>query len=240
MLNGTMGLALLIALLFYLGDINNALNSPTGFPFIEIFLQATNSKSGSTLMISLILVMLAAAAIGIMASASRLLWSFARDGGVPFSSYISRVDTGTALPLYSILVSTIISLLLALINIGSTAAFNGIMSVNVAAFFSSYMIAITLLLHKRLRNDPEKDTLRWGPWHMGPVFGPFVNVVGLAYTTTTMFFGFFPSNRNPTLANMNWSCLLFGASIIFSVVFYKFWGRHSYKWPLVDPIRRRQ
>jgi amino acid transporter len=85
------------------------------------------------------------------------------------------------------MVSTIISLLLALINIGSTAAFNGIMSVNVAAFFSSYMIAITLLLHKRLRNDPEKDTLRWGPWHMGPVFGPFVNVVGLAYTTTTMF-----------------------------------------------------
>jgi len=61
------------------------------------------------------------------------------------------------------------------------------MSVNVAAFFSSYMIAITLLLHKRLRNDLEKDNLRWGPWHMGPVFGPFVNVVGLAYTTTTMF-----------------------------------------------------
>jgi choline transport protein len=210
-------------------------------------------------MTSLILVLMAAAAIGIMATASRLLWSFARDGGVPFSNYISRVsipcpfskthsqhpynaqvDTRTALPLYSILVSTVVSLLLALINIGSTAAFNAIMSINVAAFFSSYVIPIALLLHKRLRNDPEKDNLRWGPWHMGPILGPFVNVIGLAYTAITMFFSFFPSDYNPTLINMNWSCVLFGASIIFSVGFYIFWGKHSYKWPIVDPIRRNQ
>jgi choline transport protein len=37
-----------------------------------------------------------AAAIGIMATASRLLWSFARDNGVPFSNYISRVSVSSA------------------------------------------------------------------------------------------------------------------------------------------------
>jgi choline transport protein len=83
-------------LLFCLGDIDNALNSPTGFPFIEIFMQATYSKAGCTVMTSLILVLLAAAAIGIMATASRLLWSFARDGGVPFSNYLDRVSFSTA------------------------------------------------------------------------------------------------------------------------------------------------
>ena len=75
-----------------MGDINNALTSPTGFPFIEIFVQATNSLAGSTAMTALILALIAAAAIGIMATASRLLWSFARDNGVPFSKYISRVS----------------------------------------------------------------------------------------------------------------------------------------------------
>jgi len=114
------------------------------------------------------------------------------------------------------------------------------MSVNVAAFFFSYMIPITLLLHKRLRNDPIKDNLRWGPWHMGPIFGPFVNCVGLAYTAITMFFSFFPSTQVVTPISMNWSCLLFGASIIFSMGFYVIWGKHSYKWPIVDPIRRNQ
>jgi choline transport protein len=96
MLNGVMGLALLIALLFCLGDINAALETPTGFPFIEIFVQATNSNAAATGMTCLILLLMIAAAIGIMATASRLLWSFARDNGVPFSNYISRVSVSSA------------------------------------------------------------------------------------------------------------------------------------------------
>lgn len=91
-LNGVLGFALLIALLFSLGDINDALTSPTGFPFIEIFRQVTNSNAAATGMTCIILIILFAAAIGIMATASRLLWSFARDNGVPGSAYISRVS----------------------------------------------------------------------------------------------------------------------------------------------------
>lgn len=92
MLNGIMGLAILIAVLFCLGDITAALETPTGFPFIEIFVQATNSNAAATGMTCVVLILLIAAAIGIMATASRLLWSFARDNGVPFSRYISRVS----------------------------------------------------------------------------------------------------------------------------------------------------
>lgn len=91
-LNGVMGFAMLIALLFCLGDLDDALTSPTGFPFIEIFRQATHSNAGTTVMTALIMLLLIAAAIGIMATASRQLWAFARDGGVPFSNYLSRVS----------------------------------------------------------------------------------------------------------------------------------------------------
>lgn len=52
--NGTLGIGMLIAILFCLGDLENALASPTGFPFIEIFTQATYSKAGGTLMVWLI------------------------------------------------------------------------------------------------------------------------------------------------------------------------------------------
>jgi choline transport protein len=92
MLNGVMGFALLIALLFCLGDIDDALTSPTGFPFMEIFVQATDSTSAATGMTCVLLFMLIAAEIGVMATASRQLWSFARDNGVPGSKYISRVS----------------------------------------------------------------------------------------------------------------------------------------------------
>jgi choline transport protein len=92
MVNGVMGLALLIAVLFCLGDLDAALNTPTGIPFIEILNQATNSKAGATVLASLVLFLFTAGSSGTMATASRLLWSFARDNGVPFSAYIKRVS----------------------------------------------------------------------------------------------------------------------------------------------------
>jgi choline transport protein len=142
--------------------------------------------------------------------------------------------------MYSILITAVIAFLLALINIGSTAAFNAIISVGIAAFMTSYMIPIALILHKRLRNDPVKDNLKWGPWHMGPVLGPIANLVGLIYVVIALFFSFFPSTATVTLVSMNWSCVLFGGTVIFSIVYYMVYGRDAYNWPVVDTIRRNQ
>jgi hypothetical protein len=50
-LNGILGLSMVIAALFCLGDAAAALESPTGFPFIEVFLNATGTKKGATLMV---------------------------------------------------------------------------------------------------------------------------------------------------------------------------------------------
>ena len=44
MLNGVLGLSILIATLFCMGDVQAALNSPTGYPFMEIFFYATGSN----------------------------------------------------------------------------------------------------------------------------------------------------------------------------------------------------
>ncbi|PQE25668.1 choline transport protein [Rutstroemia sp. NJR-2017a BBW] len=240
MLNGVMGFALLIALLFCLGNIDDALTSPTGFPFMEIFVQATDSNSAATGMTGVLLFMIIAAEIGVMATASRQLWAFARDNGVPGSKYISRVHEPTGVPIYSIVVGTVVSLLLALINIGSTAAFTSIVSVNVAAFSTSYIIPLCLLLKKRLRQDPVKDKIHWGPWQMGPVLGPIVNIIGLVYSIIAMFFSFWPAVAEVDKVSMNWSCVLFAGVLLFSIVFYIGWGKHAYRWPIVDPIKRQQ
>lgn len=51
-LNGSLGFAMVIATLFCLRDVEAALSSPTGFPFIEVFLDATESRVGTTAMVS--------------------------------------------------------------------------------------------------------------------------------------------------------------------------------------------
>src|SRR4051812_35001303 len=90
-LNGITGFAMVIALLFCIGDLDAALSTPTGYPFMEIFLQATNSVAGSAVMSSIITVLAACATVGLLASTSRMTWSFARDHGLPFWRTLQKV-----------------------------------------------------------------------------------------------------------------------------------------------------
>ncbi len=90
-LNGVLGFAALIAILFCAGNIENAETSPTGYPFIEIFYQATNSTGGATAMVCVIVALGFFATISLIATASRMTWAFARDNGLPGSRWLSRV-----------------------------------------------------------------------------------------------------------------------------------------------------
>lgn len=97
-LNGVLGLTALIATLICADDLDGALNSPIGQPFIAIFLQTTQSVAGALIMSVVILLMQMFAAIGIMAATSRMLWAFARDRGVPGWRTLIKVSV-TALAL---------------------------------------------------------------------------------------------------------------------------------------------
>lgn len=91
LLNGILGFGILVALLFAIGSLNDALSSRTGYLFMDIFRQGTGSAGGSAAMIALIILLSFCATIAVLASSSRLTWSFARDRGLPGWRYLSRV-----------------------------------------------------------------------------------------------------------------------------------------------------
>ena len=86
MLNGVLGFAALMAILFSAGNIEDAEMSPSEYPFMEIFYQATNSTGGATAMVCVILALVFFAMISLIATASRMTWAFARDNGLPGSN----------------------------------------------------------------------------------------------------------------------------------------------------------
>lgn len=53
--NGLMGLVYVVVLLFSTGSLETLLATPTGFPFMQIYLDATKSRAGATV-ISLTLI----------------------------------------------------------------------------------------------------------------------------------------------------------------------------------------
>jgi amino acid transporter len=90
--NGTLGFLMVITLCFTLGDVSSVLATPTGYPFIQIFFNTTQSYAATNVMTTIIIVVLTSSVISEIATSSRQLWSFARDGGFPFSPIIATVS----------------------------------------------------------------------------------------------------------------------------------------------------
>lgn len=95
--NGSLGLIMVITLIFTMGDLDAIADTPTGFPFMQVFLNATGSRVGTTLMSLLVVLGQVGSEIACIATASRQIWSFARDNGVPFSSTIRHVSARCSL-----------------------------------------------------------------------------------------------------------------------------------------------
>jgi len=141
------------------------------------------------------------------------------------------VETKSLLPIYTIALSTLISMLLGLINIGSTAAFNALTSLVISAFYSSYIISASVLLHKRLTTS--EDNMTYGPFKLGRAGVPII-VLSLIYSAIGVVFSFWPGAPSPTLLTMNWSIVVFSGVMILSMVFWAVHGRLVYNGPILE------
>lgn len=90
-LNGSTGFVMIVTYAFCLGNIDEVMNSTTGFAFIQVFLNSTGSVPAATGMTVVIMVMQFCAAISNVATTSRQVYAFARDKGLPFSDTLAKV-----------------------------------------------------------------------------------------------------------------------------------------------------
>ncbi|KAK8079403.1 hypothetical protein PG997_007221 [Apiospora hydei] len=211
LLNGTLGWVMLITYCSTLGNLADILDSPTGIPFIAMFYNTTGTAGGTTAMSVLIIFMTVAGLLTQGATASRQLWAFSRDKGMPFSSWFAYVYPRLNLPVNSIITTLIFTILLSLIAIGSP---------------------IGCVLWRRVTNQPllpSKFSL--GRW------GLFVNVVSMMFLVLAFVFSFFPPSPRPTPDLMNWNILIWGVSVVGSLVYYAVRARKQYVGP-VEYVRK--
>jgi choline transport protein len=81
-----------ICLTYTIGDVNAVTSTNTGLPMIEVYHQATKSAGATVVFIVAIALVLLVTLFNTFASTSRLTWAFARDKGLPFSHFFSRVS----------------------------------------------------------------------------------------------------------------------------------------------------
>jgi amino acid permease len=80
--------------IYTIGPLNEDILAPaTGYPVISLFFNATNSYAATNAMTAILILNFAAATISSLAAASRQLWAFACNRGVPFSKFLAPVRT---------------------------------------------------------------------------------------------------------------------------------------------------
>lgn len=232
-----------ITLCFCLGDLSEIIHTPTGYPFIQVFYNVTQNYVATNIMAIVVITTLTACCVSEVATSSRQLWSFARDNGIPFSSWVAHVGLSSIdlesqlnsnqvsptkqIPLRAIIVSMIITWLISLINIGSTAALNAIVSLGVVSLLTSYYITIACLVSRRLKGKP----LPPRRWSLGK-FGLPINIMSLLFLTPIYFFAFWPLSTSVEPSSMNWAVLMYGGVVTWSLVYYFIWGKHTYLGPV--------
>jgi choline transport protein len=221
-LNGVLAYGIILVLLFCLGDLDAAVNA--AFPIIEICTQATGSVKAATAMVSGLLLVSIAVTLGSIASASRLTWAWARDGGLP--DWFSHISSRHRVPVRSIWVPIVVVMCLACLNIGSYAAFGAFISLASLALFTSYAIAISCMLHARLM-----DGIQPGSWSLG-AYGAPINIFALTYTGWMMVIFCFPQYLPVTGDNFNYALPIFTFVILVAILLW--FARAKKDWPRLN------
>ena len=151
---------IIVGLLLALPSVPDALSDSSGFPFLYAFRNIV-STAGVNGLTAIILIPVIFSNILFNASTARQTYAFARDRGLPFARWISRVDPRRRIPVRAIALSCLISGLLSIINIGSQVAFNAIISLNVAALMYTYALSISCVIYRKIYCPQSLTPRRW-------------------------------------------------------------------------------
>ena len=214
------GFIFMVVCLFCVQGLETVLNPSTGLPFVNLMAEVIGIKGGVALL-SLFIFNGMGQAVSLMTTASRLTWGFARDGGIPWSGYFSRVNETWRVPARALCLQGGIIALVGVLYTFADTVLEAILGVSTIALTISYGMPIVALL------VVGRDKLPPGEFSLGR-FGPILNWISVIYCVVTTVFFFFPYGPNPTASDMNYSIAVFGVMIVVALVFWVIKGRTTY------------
>jgi choline transport protein len=225
LLNAGLGVVALLTMLFCIGSLDDAMNADA--PYLQLFMN-TSSVSAALALTIILLILIFAGNITVLAVTSREIFAFSRDKGFPFSKWLSTMERKRQIPFNAVYVTVVAAGILCLINLGSTSGFNIIVSLNLLALMSTYMLSIGCITLKRLRGQP----LPPARWSLGR-WGLPINIFGFLYSGFVVIFSCFPNELPVDTGSANWAPVVWAGVLVLSIVTYLLHGRKTFTAPVV-------
>lgn len=139
----------------------------------------------------------------------------------------AKVSPTRNIPMNAVFLTWLIGSALALIPLGSTAAFINIQTIGNSGLIVSYLICILCRLYHRNAVGPYGNLAKPPAFFLGRTLGNVTNSIAILFLICFLVSGMFPIFPNPTVASMNWSSFALGSTLILALTSY-IWLKKTY------------
>lgn len=160
-----------------------------------------------------------------LTSASRMVYAFSRDGGLPGSRLWHHLHHRLQSPVRSIWLVVAVSFLVAVPSLGSTTVLSALFSLTATGLYSSYFIPVFLRLTVGRSTFVQQD------WHLGRWSVPFaaVSCLWCAFMTIVLCLPEQTPVSDPK--TINYSPIMLGAVVVFAIISWVLHARHWFTGP---------
>ncbi|KAF3406466.1 Choline transport protein [Talaromyces pinophilus] len=219
-------LPLFIALMYFMTDLEAVSNSP--LPSMELIFQATGNRNATIFLTSVLLVVFVLSLPSQWVTSGRMAWAFARDNGVPFSEYFSKVDRRFEFPVRTTVAAFIFVLLYGLLYLASTTAFNSIITSAVLFLNVTYTVPQGILLVQGRAQHLPPRYLNLG------VFGGVCNGFSVLWIVVLGVAVCMPPSIPVSTATMNYISVIITGLFVIIMVLWFVDGRKKFEGPHID------
>ncbi|EUC27740.1 hypothetical protein COCCADRAFT_110894 [Bipolaris zeicola 26-R-13] len=206
------GIITIVVVMFCIINHDNLLQPLGGQPILQICWDAWNNEAWVITVDIIFIATFMQASISTVTSISRIVWSFAKSGGLPFVAWVTHVNPKMQLPVNAILLRAGIGITLDTLQFAPSYVLNALYGSGVICVLFSYGIPLTLLLARGRQSLPRNRYFSLGK------LGPLVNIMTLVWLLLSAIVFCIPLSYPVTDDAMNWAPVVGAATIVISLI----------------------
>jgi amino acid transporter len=173
-IGGAAAMAVCLALILAVTDFGAVISGEDADPVTTV-LTAAFGETGSRVVLLVVLISFVSCALSLQAAASRLAYSFGRDGMIFGSRALATFSSRRHVPPVALLVAGVVPALIIAVSAFSADALTKIISFSTLGIYLAFQMVVLAALRARTRGWEPSGSYRMGAWGMP------VNVAALAY-----------------------------------------------------------
>ncbi|KAJ9140807.1 hypothetical protein P3X46_031407 [Hevea brasiliensis] len=205
-------------------------NDAGGYAIAEIFYQAFKNRYGSgtggIVCLGVVAIAIFFCGMSSVTSNSRMAYAFSRDGAMPLSSLWHKVNK-QEVPINAVWLGAFISFCMALTYLGSTVAFQAMVSIATIGLYVAYALPIFF------RVTLASKSFTPGPFNLGR-YGVLVGWIAVLWVVTISILFSLPVAYPITNETLNYTPVAVGGLLILTVSSWILSARHWFKGPITN------